>query len=91
MANRKEISAIVFVACVMMTLLSCCDPVSSFLSRPHVTRTADAIIIDCIQIISFFFLFEYCLNPDIVFLFFKFSCWRWIFFLPCRQMGEPNR
>ena len=47
MTDRKEISVIVFVACVMMTLLSCCEPVSSFLARPHVTRTDDAIIIDC--------------------------------------------
>jgi hypothetical protein len=33
---------------VVVILLSCCSPSSSFAFLPHVSRTDDAVIIDCI-------------------------------------------
>jgi hypothetical protein len=45
--NQKGVSSVVF-AFAMVTLLSCCfSPVSSYFTLPRVSRTSDAIIIDC--------------------------------------------
>jgi hypothetical protein len=47
MCNNQKGFPTVF-AFAMVTLLSCCfSPVSSFFALPRVTRTSDAIIIDC--------------------------------------------
>jgi hypothetical protein len=45
MYNQRDFSTITLFAVV--TLLSCCNPVASFF-LPKVTRTDDAVIIDCI-------------------------------------------
>ncbi len=46
-ANQKGFSSVVF-AFATVTLLSCCfSPVSSLSFLPRVTRTSNAIIIDC--------------------------------------------
>jgi hypothetical protein len=50
MANQKCFSTVVFVF-AMVTLLSLCSPVTSFLTLPRVSRTSDAVIIDCKDII----------------------------------------
>jgi hypothetical protein len=46
MGQQKYLSKIIFFF-VVVTLLSCCNPVASFF-LPKVTRTDDAVIIDCI-------------------------------------------
>lgn len=53
-----------------VTLLSCCSPAASSV-LPRVTRTDDAIIVDCkLQIISFFFLQIFAKCDELL----KFSC-----------------
>jgi hypothetical protein len=46
-------------ALAIVTLLSCCfSPVSSYFNLPRVSRTSDAIIIDCKFFIFLFLQFE---------------------------------
>jgi hypothetical protein len=46
--HQKGFSTAVVLLAVV-TLLSSCSPASSFASLPRVSRTKDAIIIDCIE------------------------------------------
>ncbi len=55
-ANQKGFSSVVF-AFALVTLLSCFSPVSSYFNLPRVSRTSDAIIIDC-KIFIFLFLYN---------------------------------
>ncbi len=44
--DQKGFPTVVF-AFALVTLLSCFSPVSSYYTLPRVTRTSDAVIIDC--------------------------------------------
>jgi hypothetical protein len=68
MGQQKDFSKIIFFF-VVVTLLSCCNPVASFF-LPKVTRTDDAVIIDC-KSNEFPFLkqFKYSLNVIMIFNF----------------------
>ena len=57
--NQKGFSSVV-VAFAMVTLLSFFSPVSSYFTLPRVSRTSDAIIIDC----KFFIFLFYNFNSD---------------------------
>ena len=67
--NQKGFSTVVF-AFALVTLLSCFSPVSSYFNLPRVTRTSDAIIIDC----KFSFSSYYNSNSDFNFMYFLFNC-----------------
>jgi hypothetical protein len=48
LGDRLVYSSVLFSFCALVTLLSyCCSPASSFAFHPRVSRTHDAIIIDC--------------------------------------------
>ncbi len=66
MCNNQKGFRTVF-AIAMVTLLSCCfSPVSSYFALPRVTRTSDAIIIDCKFFIFLFLQFENWLETNIL-------------------------
>ena len=63
-SNQKGFPTVVF-AFALVTLLSCCfSPVSSYFTLPRVSRTSDAIIIDC----KFSFSSYYNSNRDFNFM-----------------------
>jgi hypothetical protein len=69
MCNNQKGFPTVF-ALAMVTLLSCCfSPVSSYFTLPRVSRTSDAIIIDC----KFSFSSYYNSNSDFNFMDFLFN------------------
>jgi hypothetical protein len=69
MGQQKYLSKIIFFFAVV-TLLSCCNPVASFF-LPKVTRTNDAVIIDCksneFPIFKTIQIFAKCDNNDFKF------------------------
>jgi hypothetical protein len=62
MLGDQKGSSKMIVLLAIVTLLSFCSPASSFAFLPRVSRTDDAVIIDCIQNYFLFFKFEHWLN-----------------------------
>ncbi len=71
--NQKGFPTVFALA--MVTLLSCFSPVSSYFTLPRVSRTSDAIIIDC-KFFIFFFLYNLKIGFNLIsYLKFQMKVW----------------